>query len=336
MNPVPHPSNEPPVSMASAVLIPSAQALKVLDTRGTLSPYPTRITPAGDDYRKLGYRPDSWIVVVEFSDSRRRRKRRNFRHLESPDRFPSRIHKENSTAAAFINNCLTLRGKLSELSNLLKCLTNTLHTTIQKLTKLSNVERKSCDSCGSCCGCFRDSKSLAAQGIAVVAIVFPPICAREKMGCGAQYLFFNIRNTRKLPQTIVPFDFIDKYYLSNYRKTIATIAGFRAGRFVDRHLLKRVGIKARLIDADRLPVSTDCVTIRYAISFVVVKSSKRIPVVFQPKAPASRAFGRSYTTPPVKGPYKRSDRLRAGATPETCPFFGRKNWVDGLTIRLTG
>ncbi|MBB5259257.1 hypothetical protein HNP83_003972 [Rhizobium leguminosarum] len=226
MNPVPHPSNEPPVSMASAVLIPSAQALKVLDTRGTLSPYPTRITPAGDDYRKLGYRPDSWIVVVEFSDSRRRRKRRNFRHLESPDRFPARIHKENSTAAAFINNCLTLRGKLSELSNLLKCLTYTLHTTIQKLTKLSNVERKSCDSCGSCCGCFCDSKSLAAQGIAVVAIVFPLYARAKKWGAGRNIFFFHIRNTRKLPQTIVPFDFIDKYYLLNYRKTIATIAEF--------------------------------------------------------------------------------------------------------------
>lgn len=226
MNPVPHPSNEPPFSMVSAVLTPCTQALKGLDTSGPLSPYPTRITPHGHDYRKPAYAPDSWIVSVEFSDSPRRRKRRNFRHLESPDRFPARIHKENSTAAAFKNNCLTLRGKLSELSNPLKCLMNTLHTTIHKLTKLSKIERKNCDSCGSCCGCFCDSRSLAAQGIAVVAIVFRLYARAKKWGAGRSIFFFHIRNTKKLPQTIVPFDFIDKYYRLNYRKTIATIAEF--------------------------------------------------------------------------------------------------------------
>lgn len=207
MNPVPHPPNEPPFAMGSALPTPSAQALKVLDTRGTLSPYPTRIAPHHrDDYRKRGYAPDSWIVFVEFSDSPRRRKRINFRHLESPDRFPARIHKGNSTAAAFKNNCLTLRGKLSELSNPLKCLTNTLRTTIQKLTKLSKIERRSCDSCGSCCGCFCDSRSLAAQGIAVVAIVFPLYARAKKWGAGRN-IFFSIcvirENYRKLSYPLI-------------------------------------------------------------------------------------------------------------------------------------
>jgi len=302
MNPVPHPSNEPPFSIASETPTQRAQALKGFDTSGPLSPYPTRITPHGDDYRKLGYRPDSWIVFVEFSDSRRRRKRLNFRHLESPDRFRAHIRKENSTAAAFINNCPTLREKLSELSNPLKYLINTLHTTIHKLTKLSIYEgkRKSCDSCGSCCGCFCDSKSLAAQGIAVVAIVFPLYARAKKWGAGRNIFFFDMRNTRKLPQTIVPFDFIDKYYRSNYRKTIATIAGFRAGRLIDRHLLKRAGIKPRLA--------------------------------------ASRAFGQPCTTPPGQGTVQTIRPTTGRGDPGNLSVFWKKKLglrvndpVDGLT-----
>ncbi|ANL02202.1 hypothetical protein AMJ96_CH00611 [Rhizobium sp. N113] len=243
----------PSFSMASAMpTLCAAQALNGLNTSGTLSPYPTRITPRGHDYRKPDIAPDSWTVFVEFSDSRRRRKRRKFGYLDSPDRFPTRIRKENSTAAALINNCSTSRGKLPELSNPLKWLINTLRITIQKLTKLYEIERKSCDSCGSCCGCFCDSRSLAAQGIAVVAIVFPLYARAKKWGAGRNIFFFHIRDTRKLPQTIVLFDFIDKYYRLNSRKTVATIARFRA---VDRYLLKRAGRKVRLQHATSLVIT---------------------------------------------------------------------------------
>ncbi|MBB4236656.1 hypothetical protein GGD57_003246 [Rhizobium esperanzae] len=215
MNPVPHPSNEPPSRIASALPAQSAAALKCFNTGLRLSPYPTRIMPHGQYYRKLFELSDGWIVFGEFADSRGRRKRKVFRRLESLDRFPAHIRTESLTAEPFIKNCSTLRGKLSELYNYLKILINTLRSTIQKLSNLSKTEREICDSYGQQC-----------------------------------------------------------------RRT------------------------------SHPEVSQVCLT-----------------AALRPKT-AAGALGPSLSTSPVKGPYKRSDNLRAGATPETRRIG--KYWVDGL------
>lgn len=233
MNPGPHPSNEPLFS--NGVGIPDAigRAVKALNIEITLSPYPTRTMPRRQDYRKRRLSLPIWIVVGEFSDSSWRVFFNEISSMYSSECFSPPTRAEKSLRRRLFAFSSTSRGKLSKLYKLLKHITNTLQLTIHELSKLSNNMELDCDSCGSCCECFCDSKSLAAQGIAVVAIVFPIYARAKQWGSPSTFYFFVCAICEKLPQTIVPFDFIDKYYLSNYRKTIATTARFGKGSLVD-------------------------------------------------------------------------------------------------------
>lgn len=224
MNPGPHPSNEPPFSNGVGISDAIGRAVKGLAIQITLSPYPTRTMPRSQDYRKRRLSLSFWIVFGEFLDSSWRVFSNEISNMYSLECFSPRTRTEKSLRRCLFAFSSTSRGKLSKLSKLLKHITNTLQLTVHELSKLSKNKEMYCDSCGSCCDCFCDSKSLAAQGIAVVAIVFPIYARAKQWGLRSTFYFFVCAMREKLPQTIVVIDFINKYYLSNYRKTIATTA----------------------------------------------------------------------------------------------------------------
>lgn len=195
---------------------------------------------------------------------------------------------------------------------------------------------RSCDSCDSFSECFCDSKSQGSQGFALVAIVFPSYTRVKKRKSSIGPFVFSPCVIGKLPQTIVLIDFIRQYYLSYYRKTIATIANwlnltvFRSSFPKGITTASEMAVATPGTDARKL---TNLASLWWFHRFYSGELRERASVLPTPCPPTC---SRLSATPPVKGPYERSNLLRAGATPETRQTFCSKYWVVGVVGVVAG